>query len=244
MEENGRDYEAEAMEQGWNPDFDGPNKTDAKTFVERGEKIAGILKSKVTKLEERLHGLEEANHKFGEYHKLTLEREKRKTEKLKEELEGQLAQAITDGDGQAYTRYQREIDDLKASQAQAPVDDQQAWAQMSQQWISENPWYTQNRKLALFADGLSDQIRAQGYTGKAYFSELSRQVKEEFPEEFKNPNKSKANAVEDSGSKGSGNSKARTYENLPSDAKKACDDFVAQGFMTKEDYVKQFEFDE
>ncbi|RLC55297.1 MAG: hypothetical protein DRI30_07825, partial [Chloroflexi bacterium] len=67
-----RDYEAEAVEQGWNADFDGPNKTDAKTFVERGEQIAGILKSKNKKLEDRLHKLEAANVQFGEYHKQTL----------------------------------------------------------------------------------------------------------------------------------------------------------------------------
>ena len=44
MEE--RNYEEEATEQGWNPDYDGPNKTDAKTFVEKGEKIAGIANAR------------------------------------------------------------------------------------------------------------------------------------------------------------------------------------------------------
>ena len=244
MEENGRDFEAEAAEQGWNPDYDGPNKTDAKTFVERGEQIAGILKSKNSKLEDRIHNLETANQKFGEYHKATLEREKKKGQKQIAELQQELAQAITDGDGQAYTIKQQQLDDLKASQVNMPTDDAAAWNAMAQRWANENQWYNKSRKMALFADGLSDQLRAQGYNGEAYFSELSRQVKEEFPDEFKNPNKSNANAVEDGGQKGSGNSKAKTYANLPADAKAACDDFVAQGFMTKEDYVKQFEFDE
>ncbi|GAF67584.1 unnamed protein product, partial [marine sediment metagenome] len=85
MTEVERDYEAEASEQGWNKDFDGPNKTDAKTFVERGEQIAGILKSKNTKLEDRLHRLEQSNKQFGEYHKKTLESQVRKTaETIKE----------------------------------------------------------------------------------------------------------------------------------------------------------------
>jgi hypothetical protein len=35
-------------------------------------------------------------------------------------------------------------------------------------------------------------------------------------------------------------SKAETYDNLPADAKAACDDFVKQGFMKREDYVKQY----
>jgi hypothetical protein len=243
MEE--RDYEAEAKEQGWNPDFDGPNKTDAKTFVERGEQIAGILKSKNAKLEDRLHRLEEANQKFGEYHKKTIEAEKRRNKETIAELESRLEQAITNGDGQEYTRTQREIDQIKASESDYPTDDMAAWNAMTERWVAENPWYNQSRKMARFADGVSDEVRAQGYNGAAYFAELTRQVKEEFPEEFKNPNKSAAAAVENSGEKGgTSTSKKHTYDSLPADAKRACDEFTRSGFMTKEDYVANYEWDE
>ena len=102
MEE--RDYEAEATEQGWNPDFDGPNKTDAKTFVEKGEKIAGIANKRVKTLEDRIHRLEDSNKQFGEYHKQTLEQQRKESEKQIHTLQAEVAQAVTDGDGQAYTR--------------------------------------------------------------------------------------------------------------------------------------------
>jgi len=236
-----RDYEAEAVEQGWNADFDGPNKTDAKTFVERGEQIAGILKSKNKKLEDRVHKLEAANVQFGEYHKQTLETQKKKTAEQVEELEEQLAQAITDGDGQAYTLHRKQIQSLKAE----PVtSDLNVYAQMAQEWVSENKWYTDNPKLATFADGLSERVAGSGFSGQAYFSELTRQVMEAFPEEFKNPAKSAAQAVETGGSVSTGNSKAKTYDNLPDEDKAACDDFVSQGFMTREDYVKVYEWEQ
>ena len=238
-----RDYEAEALEQGWNPDYEGPNKTDAKTFVERGEQIAGILKSKNVKLESRIHSLEEANKKFGEYHQKTLETEKKKNEVKIQELEGQLAQAITDGDGQAYTRYNRELDGLKAEQSSYSTDAAAAWNQLSTQWVQDNPWYTTNPKLQAYADGISDRIRATAASEEDYFQKLTANVHDNFPEEFKNPNKSKANAVDEGGQKGSKDSKAKTYDNLPADAKAACDDFVKQGFMTKEQYVSSYEFE-
>jgi len=242
-----RNFEAEASEQGWTPkeNWKGPEEkwTDAQTFVERGEQIAGILKSKNAKLEGRIHNLEESNKKFGEYHKKTLETQQRKDAEKIQELEGQLAQAITDGDGQAYTRYNREIDTLKSEQV-VPTDDQQLWAQMSQSWVAENPWYTENHKLARYADGVSDEIRAEGYNGQAYFSELTRRVHADFPEEFKNPNKEKANAVSEGGQRSTGNSKAKSYDTLPADAKAACDDFVNQGFMTKEQYLESYEFED
>lgn len=241
-----RNYEAEAVDQGWTPkeSWKGPEEkwTDAQTFVERGEQIAGILKSKNAKLESRIHNLEESNKKFGEYHKQTLEAQQKKNAEQIQELEAQLAQSITDGDGQAYTKFNRELDSLKSQQQNMPTDDVQAWNQLSQQWVGENQWYTQNPKLAAYADGISDRLRLEGFTGKAYFSELTRNVHETFPEEFKNPNKSKPNGVDEGGQKGSG-SKARSYDNLPADAKAACDDFVKQGFMTREQYVSQFEFE-
>jgi len=241
-----RNYEEEAAEQGWNPDYDGPNKTDAKTFVEKGEKIAGIANARNKNLEARLHNLEDANRKFGEYHKLTLEREQRKGAKQIAELQNELAQAITDGDGQKYQLLDREIDDLKASQnlVSSGSMDEQAWGQLSQRWMVDNPWYNQNTKLQIYADGLAEKVQAQGFSGAAYFSELSRQVKEAFPEEFKNPAKSNANAVEDGGQKASSNSKEHTYANLPADAKAAFKDFNRDFGLSKEDYLANYEWDE
>jgi hypothetical protein len=237
-----RNFEEEALEQGWNPDFDGPNKTDAKTFVERGEKIAGILKSRLDKQEQKIEHLMESNKQFGEYHKQTLEQQKKQTAQTITELEQKLEQSITDGDGTEYTRVNREINELKTEQ---PVDSSlDAWNRLSTQWVQENPWYNSDRKLGRFADGISEEIVAEGYQGQAYFSELTKRVQEEFPKDFKNPNKERANATEEGGNKSTGNSKAKSYDSLPKDAKAACDDFVSQGFMTKEDYVSQFEFED
>jgi len=239
-----RNYEAEAKEQGWNPDYDGENKTDAKTFVERGEKIAGILKSRLDKQEAQIAQLQESNQKFGEYHKQTLDAQRKQAEAEIKELKGQIAQAVTDGDGQAYTMLNDRMESINVSQNQTPTDDMAAWQQLSQGWINENEWYAKNPKLAAYADGISDRIRGEGFNGSAYFSELTRRVKEDFPEEFTNPNKAKENIVEDGVQLSTGNSKEHTYENLPKDAKAACDGFVKDGFMTKEEYVNQFEFED
>jgi len=244
-----RDYTAEAAEQGWTPkeEWKGAEDkwTDAKTFVERGEKIAGILKSRLDRQETQIANLQESNRKFGEFHKETLETARKKSTKQISELEGQLAQAITDGDGQAYTQTRREIDDLKT---EIPTDDAgqyaQAWNQLATQWVTENPWYNTNPKLATYADGLQERIQSEGYNGQAYFSELTERVKEAFPDSFTNPNKTKSNGVEEGGQLSTPNSKEHTYENLDAEGKAACDDFVKQGFMKREDYLAQYQWDE
>ncbi len=242
--EDDRDYETEALEQGWvgKADWKGdPDKhVDAKIFVERGEKIAGILKSRLDKQEIQIQGLQASNKKFGEYHKQTLEKTQQDNQVRVAELESELAQAITDSDGQAYTKVNREINSIKSEVA--PPNDDAAWGQLVQSWANDNQWYADNPKLRRYADDISDRIRTD-YDGKSYFLELTREVKEAFPEEFKNPNKSRPAGAETEGEQVP-SSKARTYDNLPADAKKACSGFVADGFMTQEEYVKQYEFED
>jgi uncharacterized protein involved in exopolysaccharide biosynthesis len=114
-----RNFEQEARQDGWRPqeEWNGdPEKwVDAETFVERGEKITGILKSKADRLEQRLHKLEHANKKFGEYHKQQLDAQKKAAEQKIERLEDLLAEAISNGDGQAYNMLNKEITNLRQS---------------------------------------------------------------------------------------------------------------------------------
>ncbi len=241
-----RNYEQEARQEGWRPQEEwkgDPEKwVDAETFVERGEKISGILKSKVERLEQRLERAEKANQKFGEYHKKTIEKERHKAEQQIHALEEQLAKAVSEGDGQAFTRLNNEINNLKTNIPKGEFDD--GFTDLAQGWLSENQWYNNNQKLAIFADGVADRLRAQGFSGKAYFDELTRIVKDSFPEEFENPNRKKAANVETGEPASEPKVKGKSYKNLPAEAKAACDDFVAQGFMTREQYVEQYDWED
>jgi hypothetical protein len=239
-----RNYEQEARDDGWVPQDDwkgDPEKhVDAKTFVERGEKISGILKSKIGRLEDRIDSLTQSNAEFKKYTDKQLAREHEKNTKLIADLERAKAQAITDGDGAAAVQAEKDIQSL---QQEVPKD-ANAYNQLAQEWASENPWYATNQKLGRFADGIADQIVAQGYTGKAYFNELTRQVKEVFPEEFENPNRKKASVVEDGGTKEVSDSKAQTWANLPKEAKAAAKRFEKDipGF-TRDQFVSEYEWE-
>jgi hypothetical protein len=242
-----RDYETEAREQGWRPkeEFSGPEEkwTDAQTFVEKGEKIAGILKSRVDRLESRLSAAESANKEFGAYTKQQLDRQKQESAQRITELESQLAQAVTDGDGQAFTRLNNEISKERDS---IPVEGQNQpdYNKLSEDWLRDNQWYNLDPDLQIYADGLAERVVQEGYQGKAYFNELTDRVKARFPEKFENPRKQGANNVDAGGEIETPDSKqAHTYENLPADAKAACDRFVAQELTTQEDYVENYEWD-
>ena len=157
-----RNFEAEAKEQGWKPE--GP--LDAQAFVEKGEKIAGILKSRVDKQDSIIKQLQDSNKKFGEYQSGLLAKEKQKSADLLVQLESERAVAINDGDGQAFTRLDKEIAQTR-KELDAPdpnVVDASQWNQMAQSWVADNQWYNTNNKLNVYADGLGEKLQAQGFS--------------------------------------------------------------------------------
>ena len=237
-----RDYEKEALEDGWNPNFEGDNKVDAKTFVERGEKISGLLKGKIGRLEERIDSLTQTNAEFKKYTDKQIKQEHDNSKKLIAELETVKAQAITDGDGAAAVKAEKDINNLQQPSPQAETD--AAYKQMSAVWARENEWYTKDPRLSAYADGIADRIIYEGYTGQAYFNELTRRTKEAFPDDFKNPNRGKAGTVESGGAKEVKDSQAKTWANLPKEAKDAAKRFEKDipGFK-RDDYVNTYEWE-
>ncbi len=236
-----RDYEKEALADGWNPDFEGEKKLDAKTFVERGEKISGMLKAKIGRLEERVDSLTQTNAEFKQYTDKQHAKDATDKKRLVTELEVIKAEAITSGDGAAVVKAEREIKDLETP---VQTSDQKVYNQMAKSWADQNKWYENNQKLGRYADGIAEQIIAQGYRGQAYFNELTRQVKETFPEEFENPNRKKAGSVESGGAKEVNDSKAKTWANLPDEAKAAAKRFEKDipGFERK-DFIANYEWE-
>ena len=242
-----RNYEQEAKEQGWKPEseFTGPEDkwTDAKTFVEKGDKIAGILKSRLDRQDQQIRQLQTDNKQFGEHQKNLLNKEKSKNASLLSELEVRRATAVNDGDGAAFTQIDREIQQVREDIRQPEPTNGQDIDPLGQAWLLNNDWYNTNQKLQTYADGLAEQIIHQGYTGPAYYTELSRRVKESFPGEFENK-RQVTQSVETGGTLETEGVSAHTYESLPPDAKAACDRFVSSGLTTKEDYVGTYEWDD
>lgn len=243
-----RDYEAEARKDGWVPldewKGDPEQHKSAEQFVKDGEEITSILRSKVNRLEQKSEDLEnrvkellDTNKQFGEFTKKAQERERKEKEKLIDELKKVRAQAITDGDGEAAVKAEEDIQALRESQ-QEPVE----LHPIQKQWLEANSWYETDKILHAFADGIADQLAAQGYTGKAYFDELTRQVKETFPDKFSNDKKSKPAPV-DEGHEAVIDSSQRTFSNLPKEAKEAFKRFQRDipGF-TKEQFLEQYEW--
>ncbi|KKM69161.1 hypothetical protein LCGC14_1453630 [marine sediment metagenome] len=168
-----RDYVAEATAQGWKEDFEGPNKTDAQTFVEKGEKIAAlaITQRDATKVENaqlsgRIAKLETANKEFGEYKDAQLARSEARNKDLLNELSLRRSQAVTDNDGETFYKLDREIEQVKEGMNAPPPQQGNGGEQpnpLYDAWLINNDWYNNDPTLKAIADGIEGQIASEGY---------------------------------------------------------------------------------
>jgi len=246
-----RDYESEARAEGWVPEGEwkgDPSKwKPAQEFVEAGENILPIVKSKldkalesIDKVEQDLSKQKQVNQQLSEFFNKAQEKDKREVAMLREQLERAQSQAIAESDGEAFLKAQKQLNDLEDP---APAQAQLTPDQMA--WLESNDWYGRNQKLTRNADMIATDLANEGYVDQspAYFKELTRRVKEDFPDEFGNKNRGRPNPVEVPESKKT-DSKEQTYDNLPADARAACDEFVSQGFMTKDEYISNYDWEQ
>lgn len=247
-----RNFEAEAKADGWvaQAEFKGEATkwVDAETFVKRGEEILPIVNAKNRKLTETVEDLRKTvdelkvgNSQFREFHEQSLARARQEKDAAIAQLETIRKKAITDSDGEAFDRADKRIQELRAQPAQRP-----GLSPAQRAWLEDNPWYSSDKTLKALADGLSDDLAAErpDLVGRREFlDELAKRVKAEMPHKFENPNRQRT-TVENTPPGGGGNGKQKTYENLPADARSACDRFIKTipGF-TKEKYVADYQWD-
>lgn len=238
-----RDYEKEALADGWNPDFEGEGKKDAKTFVEDGLKINGMLKGKLGRLEERIDSLTRTNADFKKYTDKQIGKERDENKRLIGELEQVKVQAINDADGAKVVEVERQIHEI---QSQEQPEGKSQTNAAGDAWFASNSWYAENPTLHAQADGIADQLRSQGLDDQSafFFQEITSRVKQAFPEEFENPNRKRAGSVEGGGAKEVKDSKDQNWANLPAADKADANRFIKDipGF-TKEQFLEQYEWE-
>jgi hypothetical protein len=258
----------EAESQGWVPKerFRGNESdwVDADTFVKRGREILPILRKNNENLikdlqstKEQLKEFREAAEEFKKFQKEAYERKAQDYEKRIQEIKESRAQAISDGDGQKVNALDDALDAAKdelkeAKQAvkdaeKAPIETP-ASTEIEpglQVWLDRNTWFGQDKRMTGIVNGIGESLRLEFplLKGQAFLDKLDEVLAEEFPGKF-GEKKSPSSRVESGSGRASrgSSSNAQTYDNLPSEAKAACDRFVKQKLMTREQYVADFDW--
>ena len=253
------DIEERARAQGWKgPDeYSGPPEKfkDAEEFLRIAEEYAPVIKERNRRLVEQLDELNQKYdrqnqvlHNLAKHHKRTAELA---YQRALRELEKRRREAVELGDTTAFSEVEAEIQELHAANMAEPdpAPDQAPSANLdkeaAEKWFQENPWFFDDLTLHMAAQAAGNIVdkKFPHYTAAEKLEWVKRTVMEAYPDRFEQHNEKKdklppvlGSSVFGKGGKG----KKKTYADLPPDAKKACDDFVAQGLMNRDDYVTEY----
>lgn len=248
-----------AARQGWRdfPEFKGREEDwrSAKEFLKNGETILPILKERLTheneKLRNEIREMRDALNDFSSFHKKSM---KQAQESAYNRLKEEMRQAAESGEMDLYDKKEKELEDLKSRKAEGSESEEKPQDKDLREdpdfrpWLQENQWYAKDPELQQYADTVGVGIAAfRGLKGIALYEAVKNEVMARFPKKFESSDR--FNDVESGDSHGRrgrtrGSRGKRSFEDLPSDAKKECLRFVKQGLLTKEDYVKSYFEDE
>ena len=229
---------------------------DAETFVERGETFVPFLKATTKKQEAELSSLREETQKLKsivQANQETIEALKEfNTASARKAAEGQrqslmakIREAREAGDVETEETLRAELGEtnaaIKESKAEKPKAEaekpvQKDWTQSPEwkEWHSENEWFGKDKRRSALAIGIGQEIRESPEGRDLPMREFLDRVVEELEKTLpsnsrrEKPSKVAGGSRNGSGEGDSGGSGKRSYSDLPSDAKTACNDMAAR----------------
>ena len=261
--------EKEARLFGWVPkeEFRGSESewVDAEVFVKRGKEINPILRKnnellmkKLDASAKEIDSIKASVEEFKKFQKESFERKTAEYEIQIASLKSKKREAIAEGNGDLVVDLDDQIDDLKEAQKEAKQEaakkpeEVKTEAQVSvpddpelQSWLGRNQWFGTDIEMTDIANGIGTSVRKQfpHLTGRAFLDKLDDKIVEYFPQKVLG-NKAKGSAVDSTGNvRGGTSSGKKSYDNLPNDAKEACDRFIKNGWIkSKQEYVESYDW--
>jgi len=235
------EVETLAREMGWAPEDewrgDPAKHVDARTFLKTGPEI---LRTTLRKQDARLG---EMNTTLKGMAKAAKGAEERAYDRAVNDLKSRQEEAVSDADLDEFKRLDAEIDALDKPESQETAEklasDDYAKDPNFSLFSENNSWYGEDYEMSAFADQIAVHV-GQKHQGAEFYQELSATVKKKFPDAFRNTKRDRAPSVEEGANQAGRSAKSRSYADLPREAKEACDEFVGDGVLTREQYVADF----
>lgn len=239
------DVEREAMERGWDPDFEGDETKraiSAEEFLDR-QRLYDDLKRR-GKENKRL---QKAVDELKQSHRLVADQAYKRA---KRELEKEKRNAYEEGDTTRALEIDKEMKELDDTQeaVSSGGETSDLAAEAFESFREENPWYDKDPELRGYADMIGSGMinmnpgKAQS-DPESLFQEVSAEVKRRFPEKFEGHGTSRRK--KDSGVEGDragkgGRGKKHSLKDLPEEHREVAKRIVETGVMSEEEYVRDY----
>jgi len=234
---------AEAKRQGWVPQdqYNGPEDkwVDADTFVKKGKEINALLRKDNDFLKREVAEMKTTMMEFKKFHADT---EKRAYERAMTDLREQKKEAISTGDGDKVLQIDDAIDELKANKPEPVARPTNQPDPVFVQWNEDNKWFGTDTELTEEANLIGEVIKRKQPTliGEAFLDEVTKRVKKAYPEKFTNSNRGRPSPVEGTTAPKASAKGGKGYNDLPPEAKAACQKFEKSGLLSRDQYLKEY----
>ena len=235
------EIEVKAKELGWVPkdQFRGdPERwVDAEEFVRKGEELMPLLKATTKKQADRIAALEAklaaATDSIAALTETTSKAAIKEIKDRQEELKVELKAAREADDVDAELAIKEKLDEtreaIKAAEKPKEVAEPPKTVDYTQtpewkEWIAENPWFGPDKRRTALALGIAQELRESGekVVGKAFFDKVVAELNEMLGGGTRQaPSKVEGDAR--GSAEGGGKRASKTYNDLPADAKAACE---------------------
>ncbi len=258
-------HEQEARDYGWAPkeDFKGPESKwrPAEDYLSWAKQSGRLPKGEFDELKKQFPAMRQENQQLKskleeiqgtltQFVEFSSKAEERAYNKAKTEIEQRIEQAAANADPVAARQATAELQALTPAAPKPVTETKPAVAvdPVIQDWISKEDWFTKDRALNAVATDIFGKLErdSPGMSQSDRLAQTKKLTMEKFPEKFGiNPMREGAAAVSTpSGQAAARKSSKKSYDDLPAEAKKACDKFVKQipGY-TRDKYVAAYDWE-
>ena len=234
---------------------------DAETFEKRGKEINPILRSNNERLKKELEAtqkkhadeiaeLRSATEEFKAFQKDSFEKKQKQLQDELQSLKTQRKEAMRENDVDLVEEIEDRIEAVKEEQSVKPeikVEPKKAETVVLDpslsEWMGKNEWFGVDVENTEIVNALGAAVRRQfpNLIGKEFLAKLDERIDQKLPD-LRGGTQSQRDTVDSSTTRGSPSAKKKSYDNLPADAKAACDKYVKQKLMSKEEYVNMYDW--
>jgi len=232
------EIEVLATELGWRPkdEFSGDDFVDASTYIKRSKDIQDTMKSHIKEQKRQNADLNSSIQELKIHNERVYKAEVANLKKELTSLKAEKKAAIEDGDVAKVDELDDRIGEVEESMTAPKQVERQDVSPEFERWVEKNPWYKTDEEMRQYADTLADENKGLSFERVA---ELARKkVKEAFPDKFSSK-KEVIDRVE--GSTRNRSAGSFTEADLTSSQKAIMSQFVRQGIMTKQQYIKDIQ---
>jgi len=179
-----------AIELGWNPDHEGDEIVDAKTFILRSRDIQDTMRKTNKESKRTIDKLQKGIENIKDYYRKLDDTRASKAEVKINQLKKERDEAIEEGD---LSKVHGLDSDIKSAKKEAePLMDEDADNPIFDEWVEDNDWYGKDVEMTEYADGQAELEKYHKVRYDRVLKMIEKSTKEIFSDKFKSNGKPSA----------------------------------------------------